>query len=191
MRAETAKKGTEHVTSYVARMINQSVFGEGKYVLNLYEKFPATIVSNNEVTIGSGAGLINGCFFFNEKNEVDSLAIGNGTQGMLRKDLIVARYTIDTSGNEEVSAVVIQGTPAASSPETPAYYEGDIQDGDTQVDFPLYEVLVNGITLESVTSLFEVSDHIWNLVNRIHSGTTEPTDDIGQDGDIYIRLLTE
>lgn len=191
MQAVHAHKGKDHLTAYKARMFNQAIFGEKNYVLNIYDKFPAVVVSNNEVTIGSGGGVINGCFFCNEKNEVDSMAIGNGTQGMLRKDLIVARYTIDSAGKEEVTPVVIQGTPAASNPATPAYNVGDIQNGDTQVDFPLYEVSINGITIESVTRLFEVTEHIWNLKNRIHFGTAEPTNDIGQDGDIYIRLLTE
>ncbi len=48
---------------------------------------------------------------------------------------------------------VITGTPAASSPADPSYNTGSIANGDTLVDFPLYRVSLNGISIESVTRI--------------------------------------
>ena len=80
------------------------------------------------------------------------MAIANGSQGMLRIDLIVARYTKAAgTGVEDMQLAVITGTPAASNPATPSYNTGSIANGDTLVDFPLYTVNLNGISIESVT----------------------------------------
>ena len=48
---------------------------------------------------------------------------------------------------------VITGTAAASNPADPSYNIGSIAAGDTIVDFPLYKVSLNGITIESVTRI--------------------------------------
>lgn len=48
---------------------------------------------------------------------------------------------------------VITGTPAASSPADPSYNTGSIANGDTLVDFPIYRVSLNGISIESVTRI--------------------------------------
>ena len=80
------------------------------------------------------------------------MEIANGSQGMLRIDLIVARYTKAAgTGVEDMQLAVITGTPAASNPATPSYNTGSIANGDTLVDFPLYTVNLNGISIESVT----------------------------------------
>ena len=49
--------------------------------------------------------------------------------------------------------VVITGTPASSNPAAPSYNTGSITGGDTLVDFPLFTVNIDGITIESVTRL--------------------------------------
>lgn len=152
MNIITGYKGTPHVTSQQDRDINSAIFTTGVYILNIGSKMAATIVSANEVTIADGLVIAQGCAAEVARGASESLAIDNGDQGMLRKDLIVLRYTKDAStGVEDMELDVIKGTPAASNPTTPAYTSGSIADGDTLAEFPLYTVNLNGITLESVT----------------------------------------
>jgi hypothetical protein len=119
-------------------------------------KMAATIVSANEVTIADGLLIAEGCTATIERGTTESMAIENGAQGMQRIDLIVARYTKDSSSAkpvEDMQLTVITGTPAASSPAVPAYTSGSIANGDALVEFPLYRVNINGITVESVTRI--------------------------------------
>ena len=91
----------------------------------------------------------------NEGAYVD-LTIENGEQGMLRNDLIVARYTKDSStGIEDCNLVVIKGTAAESSPADPEYVTADIIEGNAILaDMPLYRVPLNGLTVEDLVPLF-------------------------------------
>ena len=152
MNIITGYKGTPHVTAQQDRDINSAIFTNGVYILNIGSKMAATIVSANEITIADGLVIAQGCAAEIERGTSESIAIDNGDQGMLRKDLIVLRYTKDAStGEEDMELDVIKGTPAASNPATPAYTSGSIADGDTLAEFPIYTVNLNGITLESVT----------------------------------------
>ena len=84
-----------------------------------------------------------GCTASIKKNTYDSLTITNGSQGMKRVDLIVARYEKNQdNGIESLDLKVIQGTPAESNPAAPQYTEGDIQAGDYVADMPMYQVII-------------------------------------------------
>jgi len=152
MNIITGYKGAAHITAQQDRDINSAIFTNGVYILNIGSKLAATVVSANEVTIADGLVIAQGCAAEVARGTSESLAIDNGTQGMLRKDLIVLRYSKDAStGVEDMELAVIKGTPSASNPATPSYTSGSIADGDTLAEFPLYTVNLNGITLESVT----------------------------------------
>lgn len=152
MNIITGYKGTPHVSAQQDRDINSAIFSSGVFILNIGSKLAATVVSANEVTIADGLVIAQGCAAEIARGTSESMTIDNGTQGQLRKDLIVLRYTKDAStGVEDMALAVIKGTPAASNPATPSYTSGSIADGDTVAEFPLYTVNLNGITLESVT----------------------------------------
>ena len=154
MNIITGYKGTPHVTAQQDRDINSAIFTDGVYILNVGSQLSATIVSANEVTIADGLIIAQGCAAEIARGTSESMTIDNGTQGQLRKDLIVLRYTKDAStGVEDMALAVIKGTPAASNPATPAYTSGSIADGDTLAEFPLYEVNLSGITIQSVTRI--------------------------------------
>jgi hypothetical protein len=126
----------------------------------------ATIVSANEVTIADGIAIAQGCAAEIARGTSESMTIDNGTQGQLRKDLIVLRYTKDAStGVEDMELAVIKGTPAASNPATPTYTRGTIADGDTLVEFPLYEVNLSGITIQSVIPLATVTNTVVSTID--------------------------
>ena len=152
MKIITGYKAEPHITSQQDRNVNMGIFGTGAYIANLGNKLAATVVSANEITIADGLLIAEGCTAEVERGTSESMEIANGSQGMLRIDLIVARYTKAAgTGVEDMQLAVITGTPAASNPATPSYNTGSIANGDTLVDFPLYTVNLNGISIESVT----------------------------------------
>lgn len=157
MNIITGYKGEPHVTSQQLRDTNIGTFGGGAYILDVGSQMEATVVSANQVDIADGLLVAEGCTAEVARGTTESLAIDNGSQGMLRTDLIVARYTkVASTAVEAMALAVIKGTPAASNPATPAYNEGLIADGDTPVDFPLYRVNLNGISITSVERLVDV-----------------------------------
>ena len=105
-----------------------------------------------------------GCAASIKKNTYDSLTIINGSQGMKRIDLIVARYEKNRDDEtERLGLKVIQGTPAESNPAAPEYTEGSIQAGDYIADMPMYQVIINGLNITEVKRLFEVEPDIDTL----------------------------
>ena len=121
------------------------------------DNLQAQIQSNNEIRIQSGIAIFQGRFFAVRPGTYDSVTIQNGTQGEKRTDLIVARYTkAEGTGIETMEWVVLQGTPAASDPQTPAHTEGNIDNGDLTVDYPCCKVNIDGINITSVENLLPV-----------------------------------
>ena len=147
MKIVTGYKGEPHISSNDMQGFNQSIVGTGEYIFNIGQKFAATITNVNTVTISDGEGIMQGVHFRIAPGQSETVNIANGTTGTYRKDLICARYTKDSvTGIEDVSLVVIQGEEVASSPEEPTYNTGDILEGDSPVDFPLYTVSLSGLT---------------------------------------------
>lgn len=153
----TGYRAEPHVDSQQDRNINMGLFGDGTYILDVGSKLAATVISANEVQIADGAIVCEGCTAEVEYGTTESLTIANGTQGMYRTDLIVARYTKNSgTGVESMALAVVTGTAAASDPATPSYNSGAIADGDSPVDFPLYKVNLDGISITSVDCLVDV-----------------------------------
>ena len=155
MEIITGYKGEGHVTSQQDRITNIGIFGSGTYIIgNVGSLMAASVISANEVQIADGLLIAEGCTAEIPRGTSESLAIENGSQGTKRKDLIVARYTRESGTRiESMELVVITGTPASSNPAAPSYNTGSITGGDTLVDFPLFTVNIDGITIESVTRL--------------------------------------
>lgn len=164
----TGYTGSPHVTAEQDRDINIGIFGNESYVLQTGSRLAAEVSSNNEIKVRDGVIMHQGCSASIKKNTYDSLAITNGSQGMKRVDLIVARYSRDPSTNVESLALkVIQGTPSENSPTVPGYTTGDIQSGDLVADMPLYQVILNGLNITEVKKLFSVQGSIAELSSKL------------------------
>lgn len=147
-------KADPHITAQQLRNTYIGIFGDGTHILDVGSNLAATVISATEVQIADGVMVAQGCTASIENGMTESLVIANGSQGMLRKDLIVAQYTKSgATGVESMTLAVKTGTPAASNPATPAYTTGSIVDGDTLVEFPLYQVNLDGISITSVDAL--------------------------------------
>lgn len=164
MEIITGYVGKKHVTSEQERDVNQGIVGSGSYVLKTGMQMEAEVSSNNEIKIRDGVLMHQGCAASIKKNTYDSLTIINGSQGMKRIDLIVARYEKNRDDEtESLNLEVIQGTPAESNPAVPEYTEGSIQAGDYIADMPMYQVIINGLNITEVKRLFEVEPDIDTL----------------------------
>lgn len=160
MQIVTGYEGTPHVTAWQDRDLNQGIFGSGTYILSVGSKMAASIISNNEIRIADGAVIMQGCLGVIQKGTYDTITIDNGSQGLARHDLICAQYSKNGSTSvESMSLVVIKGT-AASSASDPAYTSGDIQNGDTLVQVPLYRVVLSGLTVAAVDRLVDEAGNI-------------------------------
>ena len=164
MEIITGYVGKKHVTSEQERDVNQGIVGPGSYVLKTGMQMEAEVSYNNEIKIRDGVLMHQGCAASIKKNTYDSLTIINGSQGMKRIDLIVARYEKNRDDEtESLNLEVIQGTPAESNPAVPEYTEGSIQAGDYIADMPMYQVIINGLNITEVKRLFEVEPDIDTL----------------------------
>ena len=160
----TGYAGKEHVTSADHGVFQSYLFGKDQFVFDRGNKLAARVESNNMIRVLDGDIYIHGRHVrLNEGTYVD-LAIENGTQGVQRTDLIVARYTKDNStAVEAVNLVVIKGTTA----DDPAYNTGDIlDDGAVLHDFPLYRVPLDGLNVGELVPLFRIQDSIPALFEK-------------------------
>ena len=169
MEIITGYTGKPHVTAEQDRDVNEGIFDTGSFVLKTGSQLAAELVSNNEIKIRDGVLVIQGCTAAIKKNTYDPVTIANGSQGMKRIDLIVARYNKNEETKiEEVMLKVIQGTPNASTAAVPTYKTGDIQSGDLVADMPLYKVTLDGLNVTSVDKMFTVIPTLPELSSNLY-----------------------
>ena len=190
MEIITGYTGKPHVTSEQDRDVNIGVVGEGSYVLQTGMQLAAEVSSNNEIKIRDGVLMHQGCTASIKKNTYDSLTIINGSQGMKRIDLIVARYEKNQDNRTEgLDLKVIQGTPAESNPVVPEYTEGDIQAGDYVADMPMYQVIIDGLNITEVKKVFEVAPGIDAMKKEIAELNSKTIQIIKNNTDYQIYTL--
>ena len=143
------------------------IFGAEKYVLENGSQLKAEIQSNNIVKISDGDAVMYGRHVRIPANDSALVTINNGHSGTNRIDLIVFRYTKDSTGKETVDLVVIQGEDSTGTAIAPTAVDGNILTGAMQSDFPLYSVELNGINIVKVNQLFNVIGNISKLKEEL------------------------
>ena len=134
----------------------QGVYGYSG-IYNFDNNCEAVIQSNNEIQLKSGL-IVNKGRFLRIKG-TESVMIQNGSSGVNRTDLIVARFTTDGI-NEKHTLAVIKGT----SESMPSYTNGDIYNGATTCELPLYAVHLTGTKVDTVK---QVCDTIYSDYQNI------------------------
>lgn len=155
----TGYQGSDHVTAADHGSLYAGIFGVGNYVLNRGSKLAATVVTSNKISIADGDIILQGRHIRLNVGSTVSLTISSGSQGYYRNDLIVARYSRNSStGIEQANLVVVKGTATTGTPSDPTTYESDdlLNDNAATVDFPLYRIPISGITVGTPVRLFEV-----------------------------------
>lgn len=156
MQIITGYTGESHVTSADDASLYRGIIGIDDYVLSAGSKFQASIIDNNTVRIMDGDLLIQGHQARIKENDYNEVTIDNGTPGQKRNDLIVARYIKNTeTGIESITLEVVKGTPGTAAID-PEIIQEDLKVGGTQRDYPLYRVVLDGISLTNLTTLFNV-----------------------------------
>lgn len=158
-------------------MKHQGTWGDGAYILQTGQMLEPQVQSSNEIRIRDGALMVQGALGCVKVNTYDPVTIQNGTQGMKRIDLICWQYTYDAEQDvESAEWVVIQGTPAESDPQQPAYTDGDIQQGDSPVQVPVFAVELDGINVTGVTTLLQTAPTLEELNSKLQGLLEDPED---------------
>lgn len=149
--------GEPHITPENDRGINASIFGAGKFVLPVGERFRPEIVGSNTVRIYDGKLMNNGAAAGIPAGEYVDLSVPYASQGMMRADIIAFQYEKDPSTLVETGRfVVVHGEEIAlptdpddvQTPPDPVLTSDNLlTDKATFDQFPLWRILVTEMTL--------------------------------------------
>ena len=150
----TGYAGEEHIMSADQGSFNASFFGTGEYVMEAGNQLEASITNNNNVRILDGDILMQGRHIRIKPNTYEDVNITTGTAGVDRYDLIVCEYSKNANtGIETAEIKVIMGTES-TTPSDPEYTSGNILEGATFNQMPLYRVKIKGVVLSDIEQLF-------------------------------------
>lgn len=167
MHLVTGYKGEEHIMSADQGSFNASFFGTGQYVMESGSQMEAVIIDNNTVRVYDGDLLMYGRHARIEPNTYEDLTIQTGTAGVNRYDLICATYIKNANdGTEDAYFEVIRGTENERVPDLPEYTDGNILEGATFNQMPLYKVVIEGVVLKEVVPVFSTIPTYQALAER-------------------------
>lgn len=161
---ETPPQAEAHINAADDRAIWEAVIGMDG-VVNVGQKLKATLISNNLLRIYDGALVVGGAVGRIPFGEYEDITINNGTQNQLRNDLVVAQ--IEANGAiENMKLHYIQGVPGEVAKD-PDYTVGNVYEGETLRQYPLYRVKLNGLNVEAVEPLFEVLPNLGKVKDEV------------------------
>ena len=180
-----------HVESKHDALMHAAMLGRGGYILKTRNwTMKPTAKDANNITIPAWDLVVEGRqIYIAAPTDVN---IQSGSQGQKRRDLIVARYALNSgTGVETVTLEAIKGKPSAATPADPGIETGSIIGGAIVSDLPLCRVNLDGITITSIDTLVNVMqplEDVWDsLTQRIRfdrSGTTSAGDEMYLNGAI-------
>lgn len=173
----TGATGEQNIQAADDRECLAGITGLDSYVFPTGSQLKATLVDANTVTIGTGAGSLQGSRF--RCSTTTTVNIQSGTQGQFRHDIIGLHFSRETSGREGLEFQVLTGEPAASegAAADPAYTAGDLLKGDAEAFMPLYRVKLSGINASDPEPMFSVLTPLATLrdsVSHVEVSTDKP-----------------
>lgn len=181
-----------HVESKHDALMHAAMLGRGGYILKTRNwTMKPTAKDANNITIPAWDLVVEGRqIYIAAPTDVN---IQSGSQGQKRRDLIVARYALNSgTGVETVTLEAIKGKPSAATPADPGIETGSIIGGAIVSDLPLCRVNLDGITITSIDTLVNVLqplEDVWDSLTQMPyilcGGHTVTTND---DGTFYIKL---
>lgn len=139
------------------RRIYAEIFGKNDVVLSQDEIFAHELITNNEIKILSGTGMMQGTAFTIPYGEFETLNLDTCAAGYKRIDLICAKYS-KTQNVESVELVVLKGLETEGEAETPEYIKGNILKNETENYMPLKKITYDGTNIKSVQDVFSTTD---------------------------------
>lgn len=163
----TGATGEQNIQAADDRECLAGITGLDSYVFPTGNQLKATLVDANTVTIGTGAGSLQGSRF--RCSTTTTVTIQSGTQGQFRHDIIGLHFSRETSGREGLEFQVLTGEPAASegAAADPAYTAGDLLKGDAEAFMPLYRVKLSGINAADPEPMFSVLTPLASLEDSV------------------------
>lgn len=181
-----------HVDSKHDALMHAAMLGRGGYILKTRNwTMKPTAKDANNITIPAWDLVVEGRqIYIAAPTDVN---IQSGSQGQKRRDLIVARYALNSgTGVETVTLEAIKGKPSAATPADPGIETGSIIGGAIVSDLPLCRVNLDGITITSIDTLVNVMQPLedaWDSLTQMPyilcGGHTVTTND---DGTFYINV---
>ena len=167
--------GRPHIEAFEVRELNASLHGPGDYVADIGDKMGCEVVTNNKIQVKSGAVLVQGCRGINPVGSIVDMIIENGKTGDNRNDLIVVRYLKEpVSGEERMELAVVKGTAVTGGTAAdPEVATGNLRNGDTLHEMPLYRVAIQGLNIVKVTPLFQTIRSTEQLSGTLDDISTE------------------
>lgn len=162
-----------HVESKHDALMHAAMLGRGGYILKTRNwTMKPTAKDANNITIPAWDLVVEGRqIYIAAPTDVN---IQSGSQGQKRRDLIVARYALNSgTGVETVTLEAIKGKPSAATPADPGIETGSIIGGAIVSDLPLCRVNLDGITITSIDTLVNVMqplEDVW--VSLTHTDVT-------------------
>lgn len=160
-RIITGYTGQRHITAKDDSQVWRAILGKDTeaYILPFGSELAAEMPSINEFQISDGWVSLQGRMIVNAQ---ETLAVDICASGNVRIDLVVIRYTIDSSSNVEAAELMLlKGTEvdASNTPVAPSINSGDIDSGATIVDMPLYQINLAGgtVTFEQLAEVVTAS----------------------------------
>lgn len=168
----TGHRGVDHITSDDVSSFQQGIVGTQDYLLSDNpDEFKAVIGTNNTISLCDADIVIQGTHA--RIFSTDTVRIEQGTSGVTRIDSIIARYTRDESGVENVDVLVKTGT---TSP--PKLEQTDIRGAGTVREVALWNVTLNGNVanepvrvIPDIKSLETLQNAIKTLQNEVNSAS--------------------
>lgn len=163
----TGATGEQNIQAADDRECLAGITGLDSYVFPTGSQLKATLVDANTVTIGTGAGSLQGSRF--RCSTTTAVNIQSGTQGQYRRDIIGLHFSRETSGREDLEFQVLTGKPAASEGAAvdPAYKAGGLLKGDAEAFMPLYRVKLSGINAADPEPMFSVLTPLATLKDSV------------------------
>ena len=158
-----------HVESKHDALMHAAMLGRSGYILKTRNwTMKPTAKDANNITIPAWDLVVEGRqIYIAAPTDVD---IQSGSQGQKRRDLIVARYALNSgTGVETVTLEAIKGKPSAATPADPGIETGSIIGGAIVSDLPLCRVNLDGITITSIDTLVNVMqplEDVWDSLTQ-------------------------
>lgn len=167
----TGYAGQPHISAADHATLFESTVRSGQFVTAAGAQFAAAVITNNTVRISDGELVMQGRHIKMERGSYVDLPIENGSQGSMRRDLVVARFSRNAeTGVEECSLVVIKGTAVTSDPLDPDCITGNINAEDQSNDFPLFRIPINGLSVGEPVRLFTPYKSVFDYLESALAG---------------------
>ncbi|MDL5568437.1 hypothetical protein QS353_04990, partial [Bifidobacterium longum] len=169
-----------HVESKHDALMHAAMLGRSGYILKTRNwTMKPTAKDANNITIPAWDLVVEGRqIYIAAPTDVN---IQSGSQGQKRRDLIVARYALNSgTGVETVTLEAIKGKPSSGTPADPGIETGSIIGGAIVSDLPLCRVNLDGITITSIDTLVNVMqplEDVWDSLTPVTGQVKMPYSD--------------